>query len=323
MNTLLQNLAFSVSITGPICLMLLTGVLMKRHHIINDSFIDIASNLVFKVTLPALLFLSIIKSNNVSSNMVPLVTFAIIANIGFFVFCSLFTRGLIYRQYIKDASQAGVIIQGGFRSNTAIIGLAYITNAYGQTGVALAAVYVAAMTVLYNILAVITLTPKSDGSTTKVAAVMVKSISKNPLIIAIFLGAIVHELAIPMPAMALKTGQYFADMTLPLALLCTGGSLDVRQLKQDSTSTWLSTSYKLILCPLFITLAAYWYGFMGIELGLVFFLSSAPTAAASYVMARAMGGNATLAANIIALTTIGSMLTSSLGIFILSSFSLM
>lgn len=49
-------------------------------------------------------------------------------------------------------------------------------------------------------------------------------------------------------------------------------------------------------------------------------MTSAPTAAASYVMARAMGGNATLAANIIALTTVFSLFTCTLGIFLLSSF---
>jgi hypothetical protein len=52
-------------------------------------------------------------------------------------------------------------------------------------------------------------------------------------------------------------------------------------------------------------------------------MTASPAAAASYVMARAMGGNATLAANIIALTTVGSMITTTLGIVVLSSLGLM
>ena len=53
------------------------------------------------------------------------------------------------------------------------------------------------------------------------------------------------------------------------------------------------------------------------DLGILFLLSASPTAAASYVMTRAMGGNAGLAANIIVLTTLGSILGSSLGITLL------
>lgn len=64
-------------------------------------------------------------------------------------------------------------------------------------------------------------------------------------------------------------------------------------------------------------------GFRGVPLGVIFFMSGAPTAAASYVMARAMGGNASLAANIIALTTIGSLLSCTVGIFVLTAFTLM
>jgi predicted permease len=49
---------------------------------------------------------------------------------------------------------------------------------------------------------------------------------------------------------------------------------------------------------------------------------SAPTAAASYVMVRAMGGNAALAANIIALTTLGSLVNTSVGVVVLRSLRL-
>jgi hypothetical protein len=64
-------------------------------------------------------------------------------------------------------------------------------------------------------------------------------------------------------------------------------------------------------------------GFQGIDLGVLMLMSGAPTAAASYVMVRAMGGNAVLAANIIAVTTLGSILTTSLGVLVLRAAGLM
>ncbi len=317
MNTLWEQFAFSASVTGPICLMLFLGVMLKRIGLINDNFIDVASKVVFQVTLPAMLFLSIVQSNHNFSASSALVAFGVIANFVFFLF-TIFSTKLVF----KGSKDQGVIVQGGFRANTAIIGLAYVANIYGNQGVALAAIYVASLTVVYNIQAVIALTPKGEDTGAKAIKVIAKSITKNPLIIAIFLAVIFYALSIPIPKMVTDAGQYFANMTLPLALLCTGGSLDISSLKQEKLSTWFASSYKLIASPLLITLAGGYLGFEGLDLGLIFLMSAAPTAAASYVMARAMGGNSTLAANIIALTTVVSLITCTLGIFVLTAMDL-
>ena len=319
MGSFIEQLLFSVSITGPICLMLLLGVIFKRIALINDSFIDVASKLVFQVTLPALLFLSIVGSEHDFSNSTALIGYGITANLIFFILVFILTKRLF-----PHSDDNGVTIQGSYRANTAIIGLAYIANAYGDTGVALAAIYVAPMTILYNILAVIALSPKQDeGNRFQAVGVIIKTITRNPLVISIMLGLAFYFLAVPVPNMVMDAGQYFARMTLPLALLCTGGSLNMKSLKNDQLTTWFATINKLIIAPMLITVTAVFFGFRGVELGIIFFMSSAPTAAASYVMARAMGGNASLAANIIALTTVASLFSCTLGIFILSSLNLM
>ncbi len=318
MDNIFQQLMFSASITGPICLMLVLGVFIKRINLINDEFIGIGSKIVFQVTLPTMLFLSIVNSNHDFTSSASLIAYGVIANLLFFLFTTITTKKAFNRP-----QDQGVIIQGAFRANTAIIAIAYVANAYGNSGVALAAIYVASMTLLYNIQAVITLTPKNNSAGTSTSKIILSTLTKNPLIIAILSGLLFYVLSIPIPKMITDTGRYLANMTLPLALLCTGGSLDLKALKEDNAPAWYSTGYKLIIAPLFITTGAFIFGFKGMELGIVFLMSSAPTAAASYVMARAMGRNATLAANIIALTTIFSLFSCTLGIFILSSLRLM
>lgn len=292
-------------------------MVLKRINLINDNFIEIASKLVFQVTLPAMLFLSIVSADHDFSSSSRLIIYGLITNFLFFLFTTFSTK-LVF----KNKQDHGVIIQGGFRANTAIIALAYVANAYGDPGVALAAIYVAATTVLYNIQAVIALTPKDEHNEKQAFSVIVKTLTKNPLILSILLGVVCSFLSIPIPKMVTQAGQYFANMTLPLALLCAGGSLNLTSMKEDSLATWFASSYKLILSPLLITTGGILFGFRGVDLGLLFFMSAAPTAAASYVMARAMGGNSTLAANIIAQTTVASLVTCTLGIFILSSFGL-
>ncbi|WP_104402425.1 AEC family transporter [Vibrio penaeicida] len=314
---MLEQLAFSFSITGPICLMLVLGVFLKRMNVLNEGFIDTGSKLVFKVTLPALLFLSIVQSDYDLKSSLPFVMYGLAANLTFFIISVVSTK-----TFFPSSSDQGVIIQGGFRSNTAIIGLAYTANLYGEQGVASAALYVAATTVLYNILAVIALSPKQQSSHLKALTLIGKTITKNPLIIAISLGFVCYGLSVPIPQIVTHAGGYFADMTLPLALLCTGASLNLRSLKQEKNSAWFATTLKLIFCPLVIVGGGVLMGYRGLELGLLFAMTASPTAAVSYVMARSMGGNPTLAANVIALTTVVSLLTCSLGIAFLSSFNL-
>ena len=205
METLWEQFAFSASVTGPICLMLFLGVVLKRIGLINDNFIDIASKIVFQITLPAMLFLSIVQSEHNFSASSTLVLFALAANFAFFLIATLSTK-LLFR----DSKDQGVIIQGGFRANTGIIGLAYVANIYGNQGVALAAIYVASITVLYNIQAVIALTPKGKDTGDKAIQAIAKSITKNPLIIAIFLGVFCYALSIPIPKMVTDAGQYDA-----------------------------------------------------------------------------------------------------------------
>lgn len=316
---MLDALMFSLSITMPICLMLFLGMFLRRVKLFDDTFIAIGSKLVFQVTLPALLFLNILDSPSLDMTQLPLITVGLLGNLLFFFFAHFSLKPLGYPH-----ADHSVILQGGYRSNTGIVALAYVANAYGSDGIALAAIYVGVCTILYNILAVIALTPP-DSNQNKSESIksLLVSMLKNPLIISIAFAFAYKATGIPLPSMLEQTGHYLADMTLPLALLCTGGSIDLKSFRKSSKGPWISTIYKLILNPIFIVAIGYFAGLRDIYLGLLFFMTATPTAAASYVMARAMGANATMAANIIALTTIASLITCTLGIAFLKGFGLM
>ncbi len=313
MNAFIEQLFFSISVTGPIFIMLALGVVLKSNGLIDEKFTEGGSRLVFNVTLPALLFLSVVKADLQQAGHFQLIAFALIGNMALF---GLFE--LLCGTMIKKRSDLGVVVQGAFRANTGIIGLAYAANAYGEEGLVIGSLYVAAISVLYNILAVITLTRHSETNTQLNIRHLLHSIIRNPLIISILIAIPISYLHIELPNILLQSGRYFADMTLPLALLCTGASLDFRQLKQESTSANVAGFSRLVIAPTLLTITGYLLGFRSVELGIIFLMSAAPTAAASYVMAHSMGANAKLAANIIALTTIASTFTCSLGITLLN-----
>lgn len=312
----LDTLEFSLSVTGPIFVILGLGAWLRRIGMINDAFIEVGSRLVFNVTLPALLFISVSKTHlDATANF---------ALIGFGIVATLLVWGageLAARLAVREERDRGVVVQGIFRSNMAIIGLAYCVNAYGEPGLVAASLYVGMVTILFNVLSVVTLSWSLHASQNPWR--VLRSVATNPLIIGIVLALPVSISGLRLPAILLQSGEYFAHMTLPLALLCTGAALDFRSLRHDPRDTVLAAAGKLVAVPLLFVFGGVALGFRGMDLGILLLMSSAPSAAAGYVMVRAMGGNAALAANIIALTTVGSLFTTSAGIVVLKGMGLM
>jgi len=64
-------------------------------------------------------------------------------------------------------------------------------------------------------------------------------------------------------------------------------------------------------------LGAWLWGFRDADLAILFLYFASPTAAARFGMAKAVGGNHQLAAAIIVLTTLATVLTTNLGLFVL------
>ncbi|WP_298720613.1 AEC family transporter [uncultured Oceanisphaera sp.] len=308
MNQLINSVLFSISITGPICLLLLLGIGLRRSQMMNEGFIDGASKLVFNIALPMLLFTSIAQTDFSQMASPSLILYGMAATLLAFVLLEWLAIRMT-----PDKRVRGILVQGAFRANMGIVGLAYVNNAYGSQGVAAAAMYVACLTILFNILAVITLNRSlNQGGSPPIRKILL-GIIKNPLIIGIVAALPFAASDWTVPETLMKTGQYLAQMTLPLALLCTGASLSLKGGSAENRLLPGVTLLRLLAIPALITLGGYLVGFRDVELAILFLINASPTAAASYVMVRAMGGNAVLAANIIAVTTLGSLLSTSLG----------
>lgn len=142
----IDTLNFSLSVTGPIFLILGLGVWLRRIGMLTDAFIEVGSRLVFNVTLPALLFISVSKTRLDTSANFPLIGFGLAATL------LVWGAGeLVARFAVREPRDRGVVVQGIFRSNMAIIGLAYCVNADGPAGLAAASLYVGLATILFNL----------------------------------------------------------------------------------------------------------------------------------------------------------------------------
>ena len=311
------DLGFALAITAPIFCMLGFGILFKRIGWISDEFAKIGSDLVFKVTLPCLLFVKLVETDFRHDLPYQLVFYAVLATVIVFLIADRLIAGRLQNSFDR-----GAFVQGAFRSNMGIIGLAFCISAFGDEIVAPASIYLAVLTILFNILAVITLTRHQNSSPDTGAYLQILySIVKNPLILSIAAGVAISLSGYRVPEFFLTTGGYFARMTLPLALLCAGASIRLQEFHGSVALYWASLG-KLVIVPLLITLGGVLIGLRGEHLGILYLMCASPTAAASYPMTQAMGGNYHLAAAIIAATSLGSMIFTTLGIFLLRSFLL-
>jgi predicted permease len=216
----------------------------------------------------------------------------------------------------------GVFIQGVYRGNIAIIGYAVVLNVFGEPGFITAAVFSVFLMPVYNILAVIALTVFINKEEEKVFSKLLLKIVTNPVILSVSAALVFSGLKIGLHPVILGSISTLAQMTLPLALIGIGASLDFDSISKNAFDAVLASVLKIIVLPFIITYTCYFFGIRGQTLGVIFIISGVPTAVASFIMAKAMNNNSELAANIVLITTLCSSVTLSAGIFILKTLNL-
>jgi len=310
--TLLEILLRTLETTLPVFVMVFLGIGLRRVGWIDQAFVGTASTLVFKATLPTLVFLSIIRAD-LSATLNP-------GLLGFYLLATLVSFAGVWfwasRRITRE--DRGVYVQGAFRGNCGIVGLALAANLYGDYGLSAGGLLLGLVIVVYNTLSVIVLLAYHPDKSMNFASTA-RDIVRNPLILAVVFALPFAALEIALPGWVMTSGDYFASLTLPLALLCIGATISLKSIRSDSGPALGSSLWKMVLLPAGCTLAAWLVGFEGRELGLMFLFFASPTAAASFVMVKALGGNDRLAANIIALTTLLASITVTLGVFVLQS----
>ena len=305
------QLAFAFGVTAPIFVLVALGIVLKTRNFLDSTFTNSASKLVFNICMPTMLFFAMVNTDIRATVDFPYLGVALSGTLLLFILFSL-----VAPIVVTDKRDRGVFVQGAFRSNLAIIGLAFCLNAYGEEGLAKGSVLMSVVTIFYNILSIYTLNQSLSESKTNFFNLLL-GVLKNPLILGIAAGIGANLIQLPVPSFAATAGEYVARMTLPLALIYIGASLSLSEFRSSSIVSVVAVFAKLIVMPTALLIGAYWIGFPQTEMGILFLMMSAPSAAAGYVMVQALGGNAKLAANIIVLSTLASIVTVSVGLAVL------
>ena len=321
-----ESLIYSINVVMPILLLALIGYLLKRLGLVTEGFMSVADKLVFKLCLPAMLFLDVVEASAGSFDK-SLVAFCLVAVVIMAVIASV-----IAIIATKDNKKRGAMAQGMYRSNSAILGTMLVRSMFDNSPDAnsMMAVTLPFFVVTLNILAVALLTvfAPSEKRLTKREFVkkLIVNIAANPLIIAIVLGAAVNvsltAIKAELPLLFTRTLEYLSDMAVPLSLISLGATVSFEAMRGRVGYAFLASVMKTLVLPWMIVLAAIAMGFSGYMLGIIFVLFGGPAAVSSYIMAKNMNSDHILAGQILMITTLMSCLTNFLGVFLLRYFAL-
>lgn len=201
----------------------------------------------------------------------------------------------------------GSIVQSNVRWNT-FVALSIAGSLFGDTGLALVAVAAAAMIPTANILSVVALThyAKNDPAVRKN---VVLDLIKNPLIIACVIGGALNISGLPPTGVVDDSLRLMGQAVIALGLLTAGAGVDISALKRAGPRTLTWSLVRLLGLPLFVIGLSFAIPLSPTHLAIAVIAASTPTATNGYILARQLGGDYALSANLIAVQTVLAVIT--------------
>lgn len=313
----MENLMFSLNATIPIFLLMALGFGFRRVGVISETLASGMNTFVFRAALPVMVFHDLAT-----------VDFAQAWDTKFVLFCFLvtllsiaFAAGLSFLW--KDKGIQGEFVQAAYRSSAALLGIAFITNIYGNSG--MAPLMIIGSVPLYNIMAVVVLAffqPERKRLDAALLRKTLKGIVTNPIIIGIAAGLLWSALRIPMPSILQKTVSSLGSVASPMGLMAMGATFDFRKTFRKPAPAITAAVIKLVgFCAVFLPIAAA-LGFRDEKLVAILVMLGSATTVSSYVMARSMGHDGALSSGVVMLTTLFSAFTLTFWLWLLRSLGL-
>jgi len=139
-------------------------------------------------------------------------------------------------------------------------------------------------------------------------SVVVKVFS-NPFILACILGVGLNVVGVKIPGPIFEAMDIIGGGALGLSLVTVGAGLRFSSVRDNYGLVGLATILRLLGMPGLMFFSGWLLGIEGMPLTVAIIASGVPTATAAYVLAKQMGGDEVLMANIITVQVVLSGLT--------------
>ncbi len=290
----------------PLALVMGLGFLFRRLGLIGEGTVPRLNSILYWAALPALLFRSILGvGSEIFSD--PNLFWAV--HVTFLIAPAIAL--IMARPFTKDRRRNAVSVMSSIRSNNVFMGLAAVYIAMGQEGLEAVSLYLAASLLGFNLISITWAQVVLYGRFTfRSLLENFFQLLKNPLIISCILGVVCASVGLKeLPFWLDAALKMIGDTGSGIALISIGASLRFENLGQTFRSTFRDSLFKLFVHP-----ALVWAAFLVWPVSLllrnaVVLVSAMPAAVNTYIIAQKMGMDSDYAGDVVALSTVLSIVT--------------
>lgn len=297
------------------------GMLLRKRAFLNAESTQAFNRFAYFFGLPMFLFYKLAEAESVTGSGNTMMFALFIAVVLTFVVSWI--AAVVFESRIGSR---GASIQAGFRGNLAFMGLPLVwflieDLPVDQKSMIQSATILALTPVIlfFNVGSVVALATYSEKSEKRFSSANTfKEIAKNPLIWACIGGALFQFLDCSLPIAIVRTFSIVGGSAFPIALLGIGSQLISIPSAEGWTATIVPAVVKCVVCPLIGFAVGTSLGLTESALQVTVILCAMPTAVSSYVLADQMEGDSNLAAGTVVISTLFSILTLAILIWLTS-----
>jgi malonate transporter and related proteins len=286
----------------PVFSLILLGAVLRRFKVLSLDGWSALERLTYFVLFPPLMFMSIVEGSFAGEEALKLagvlgLTVLVVAGL------MMLARPLL----AKTGGQFSSVFLAGIRWN-AYIALGVIAGLFGDQGRALAAVGFAVMVPINNVTSVIVMNRYAGAEPASVLRIL-RSVAIDPVIISTVLAVVLVGFGVTAPKPIGDTLNLLGNATVSLGLICVGAALDFVSLRGSVRAMTTGTLLRLAVMPAATVGFCMLMGLRGMGFEVAMICVAAPVATSTYVLTRQSGGDSGLMANLITLTTLLSLVT--------------
>ena len=300
-NTMFVSFISSLAILA-VCIVI--GYISRKVGVFTDTLNVGMSTVLVKVTLPCVIFVSMMRPFSQTLLMESLATLFITAA----VYLSGFWIGMGLARLMGAAEDEKRVWQFALVfANVGYMGFPIIQAVYGYEGM----IYATMANVSFNILAFSLGVYLFKRDTSGAVKANLKAIILNPALVATYLGFLFFVTGLRLPAVVQDGISLVGDITVPLSMMLVGSILaKSRLLSLVNDPRVLPVIFMRLLG---IPLAAFFilrlFVHNSVMLGVIVMLAATPAAALTVIFAEQYKGNTAAASKIVALSSILCLLS--------------
>ncbi len=292
-------------------LVLFLGYFIRKRNIIDDHTSKKMSSFIVNITAPMLILSSMMSKTELGSReILSILSISIMVYICLFLMTFIIPRILGVEQHNLGVYKFMIMF-----SNVGFMGFPVVESIFGKEAIFYASIYNLPCSALVYTLGIFFV---SMNNKERVKFEFKKML--NPGVCAVIIGLFIFTFKWTPPIAIGKTINMIGGLTTPLSMIVIGASLANVKIKNifSNVRLYIYSVLKLIVFPVIILLIIRNFGFNPIMAGVPVIVTGMPVAANAVILSKEFGGNDELASEGVFISTMLSIITIPLMVYLLS-----